>query len=48
MTRAVGLHVEYSRFNRYMADPAAVGVLPESDQVTIGVQYPEWFERGDA
>jgi opacity protein-like surface antigen len=39
MTRALGLRVEYSRFNRYTTDGTAVGVLPESDQVTIGVQF---------
>jgi hypothetical protein len=38
MTRSVGLRVEYSRFNRY-GDATAVGVLPDSDQVTIGVQF---------
>jgi opacity protein-like surface antigen len=39
MTRALGLRVEYSRFNRYSGEAATVGVLPESDQVTIGVQF---------
>jgi hypothetical protein len=39
MTRALGLRVEYARFNRFGGDPAAVGILPESDQLTLGVQF---------
>jgi long-subunit fatty acid transport protein len=39
MSRALGLRVEYSRFNRYSSEATSVGVLPESDQFTIGVQF---------
>ena len=44
MTQSLGLRVEYSRFGRFSADGANVGanaggVLPESDQVMIGVQF---------
>lgn len=38
LSQALGLRVEYSRFGRF-AGESSVGVLPESDQVTIGVQY---------
>jgi hypothetical protein len=30
--------VEYSRFSRY-GDALSAGLLPESDQVTLGVQF---------
>jgi len=36
MTRMLGLRVEYARFGRYTSDVA--GVLPDSDQVSIGLQ----------
>jgi opacity protein-like surface antigen len=39
LTQALGLRVEYARFNRYSGDPVNLGVLPESDQVTLGVQF---------
>jgi opacity protein-like surface antigen len=40
MTQALGLRVEYARFGRFAGESAAnVGLLPETDQVTIGVQF---------
>jgi hypothetical protein len=39
LTQALGLRVEYARFNRYAGDNVNVGVLPESDQLTLGVQF---------
>jgi opacity protein-like surface antigen len=38
LTQALGLRVEYSRFSRY-GDALSAGLLPESDQVTLGVQF---------
>lgn len=37
INRALGLRVEYARFNRF-ANELQGGVLPESDQVQLGVQ----------
>ncbi len=37
MTRDLGLRLEYARFGRYAPDLS--GALPESDQVTFGVQF---------
>ncbi len=39
MTQALGLRVEYARFGRFAGEASNVGILPESDQVTIGVQF---------
>ena len=39
LTQALGLRVEYSRFNRFNGDAISAGLLPESDQVTLGVQF---------
>src|SRR6202049_2077871 len=40
MTQALGLRVEYARFGRFAGETASnAGLLPESDQVTIGVQF---------
>jgi hypothetical protein len=39
LSQSLGLRVEYSRFGRFAGETSSVGVLPESDQVTIGVQY---------
>ena len=39
MSQALGLRVEYARFGRFAGESSSVGVLPESDQVTIGVQF---------
>jgi opacity protein-like surface antigen len=39
LNQALGLRVEYSRFSRFAGESSSVGVLPETDQVTIGVQY---------
>lgn len=39
LTRLLGLRVEYSRSNRFGGENAIPGVLPESDQVTLGVQF---------
>ncbi len=39
VTRLLGLRVEYSRFNRFGGENVNAGLLPESDQVTLGVQF---------
>lgn len=39
MTHSLGLRVEYARFGRFAGETAIGGNMPESDQVTIGVQY---------
>lgn len=39
LTRALGMRVEYSRFNRYSGDPGTLGIIPETDAVTLGVQF---------
>ncbi|HEX4524894.1 MAG TPA: outer membrane beta-barrel protein [Casimicrobiaceae bacterium] len=39
LSQSLGLKVEYSRFGRFAGESSSVGVLPESDQVTFGVQY---------
>jgi opacity protein-like surface antigen len=39
LSQSLGLRVEYSRFSRFAGESTSVGVLPESDQFTIGVQY---------
>jgi opacity protein-like surface antigen len=38
VTHSLGLRVEYARFGRFTGEVAGSG-LPESDQVSIGVQY---------
>ena len=38
MTRALGLRVEYARFGRLPGE-IANGLMPESDQVQLGVQF---------
>jgi opacity protein-like surface antigen len=39
MTQSLGLRLEYSRFGRFAGESSPSGLLPESDQVTIGVQF---------
>ena len=39
LTQVLGLRVEYSRFNRFGAENVNAGLLPETDQVTLGVQF---------
>ena len=39
LTRLLGLRVEYARFNRFGGENLSTGVLPETDQVTFGVQF---------
>ena len=39
MTQSLGLRVEYSRFGRFAGESAGTGLLPESDQLMIGVQF---------
>lgn len=39
MTHSLGLRVEYSRFGRFAGESVLGGSMPESDQLTIGVQY---------
>jgi hypothetical protein len=38
VNRALGLRVEYARFARFAGENLQGGVLPESDQVQVGVQ----------
>jgi opacity protein-like surface antigen len=38
VNRALGLRLEYARFNRFAGEIPSSGVLPESDQVQLGVQ----------
>jgi long-subunit fatty acid transport protein len=38
MTPALGLRLEYARFNRLPGE-LATGVMPESDQVQLGLQF---------
>ena len=38
MNSALGLRLEYGRFGRF-AGEVGNGLLPESDQVTFGVQF---------
>jgi opacity protein-like surface antigen len=39
LTQVLGLRVEYSRFNRFGGENVNAGLLPETDQVTLGVQF---------
>ncbi|HXX85067.1 MAG TPA: outer membrane beta-barrel protein [Casimicrobiaceae bacterium] len=39
MTQSLGLRLEYSRFGRFAGESSPSGLLPDSDQVTIGVQF---------
>jgi opacity protein-like surface antigen len=39
LTQALGLRVEYARFSRFNGDVINAGLLPESDQLTLGVQF---------
>jgi opacity protein-like surface antigen len=39
MSQSLGLRVEYARFGRFTGDASANGLLPESDQLMIGVQF---------
>jgi opacity protein-like surface antigen len=39
LTHALGLRVEYARFSRFNVDAVNAGLLPESDQLTLGVQF---------
>lgn len=39
LTQSLGLRVEYSRFGRFAGESSAAGLLPDSDQVTVGVQF---------
>jgi opacity protein-like surface antigen len=39
MTQSLGLRVEYSRFGRFAGEGAGTGLLPDSDQLMIGVQF---------
>ncbi len=39
MNSALGLRLEYGRFGRFAGEYGAAGLLPESDQVTFGVQF---------
>jgi len=39
VTHALGLRVEYARFGRFAGELGGPSGLPESDQVSIGVQY---------
>ncbi len=39
VTHSLGLRVEYARFGRFAGETALSGSMPDSDQLTIGVQY---------
>jgi opacity protein-like surface antigen len=39
MTQSLGLRVEYARFGRFVGEGPSNGLLPETDQVLIGVQF---------
>jgi opacity protein-like surface antigen len=39
MTQSLGLRVEYSRFGRFAGESTSTGLLPDSDQLMIGVQF---------
>jgi opacity protein-like surface antigen len=39
MTQSLGLRVEYARFGRFVGESAGTGLLPDSDQLMIGVQF---------
>ena len=39
MTQSLGLRVEYSRFGRFAGETTSTGLLPDSDQLMIGVQF---------
>jgi opacity protein-like surface antigen len=39
VTHSLGLRVEYARFGRFAGELIGPNGLPESDQVSIGVQY---------
>lgn len=39
VTHSLGLRVEYARFGRFAGETPISGNMPESDQVTIGVQF---------
>jgi opacity protein-like surface antigen len=39
VTYSLGLRVEYARFGRFVGETVLGGSMPESDQLTIGVQY---------
>jgi len=39
MTQSLGLRVEYSRFGRFSGESTGSGLLPDSDQLMIGVQF---------
>jgi opacity protein-like surface antigen len=39
VTHSLGLRVEYARFGRFAGELATMNGMPDSDQVSIGVQY---------
>jgi opacity protein-like surface antigen len=39
LTQALGLRVEYARFSRFSGDAVSAGLLPETDHLTLGVQF---------
>ena len=39
VTHSLGLRVEYARFGRFAGETPLSGSMPESDQVTVGVQF---------
>ena len=39
LNSALGLRLEYGRFGRFAGEYGSAGLLPESDQVTFGVQF---------
>ncbi len=39
VTHSLGLRVEYARFGRFAGETPLSGTMPDSDQLTVGVQY---------
>lgn len=39
LTQSLGLRAEYARYSHFAGDAVGVGVLPESDQLTLGIQF---------
>ena len=39
VTHSLGLRVEYARFGRFAGETPLSGGMPDTDQLTIGVQF---------
>ncbi len=38
-TRSLGMRAEYARYSHFTGDALSTGVLPDSDQLTLGIQF---------